>query len=109
MDSMTCANCGKSEVEFMREVIPYSMEHFWCEECNSTFQYAMYSEVFEEHLVKQLHTHIWRRAASMYGVDVTLKSVEDDYGEDFIKGFLERHKSKLRVYGTAITLTEWMK
>ena len=34
----TCPHCAKGRVQYITESFPYSTEHWWCENCNSTFK-----------------------------------------------------------------------
>ena len=99
---MNCKHCGECEVDFVKASEPHSLEHFRCPECNSTFGFGMYEEVFEEELVISLRRFIWRRAGAMYGVSVSIKQLCNDYGKTYMMDFIKRHDTVFLIYNDSL-------
>ena len=42
-----CPQCNEDKLKYMYEYFPYTDEHLWCEECNSTFN-IKYKQMWTE-------------------------------------------------------------
>ncbi len=107
MENLECQHCHEATVEFIKENPPYSLEHFVCPECSSTFGYPMYAKGWEKDFFKALYEFVVRRSQQMNGDAPKTETLFEDYGEIYITELLGREESPIVIKNDYITLKKW--
>jgi hypothetical protein len=87
MENLTCLHCGEHQAHFVKENPPYSLEHFRCNACESTFGYSMYQQEFETKLFKLITSKVHKSCKPFYEI----------YGKAYIKQLLDQEASPVKL------------